>query len=72
MARFGIALIDLFCDLFGTKIICINENLEISEEEKLMNDFLALITSFTGKLHRRRRGKSTKKSKNTKKSGRIK
>ena len=58
IARFGTALIDLFCSIFGTKTICINENPKISKEEQLMNDFLVLITSFTGKLHRRRRGKN--------------
>ena len=55
IARFGRGLIEFMCDLSGTKVIPIKQTANVGEEEQLVNDVLALMTSFTGKLHRRRR-----------------
>lgn len=57
LARFGIRVIQSYCHAFSSKLIHINMKKKKSVEEGLVEDMIALVTSFAGKLHRRRRGK---------------
>ncbi len=61
LARFGIGLIELLCEFFGSSVICIQGpnlrgNGELAADQQLVDDVLALLTSFAGKTHPRRRG----------------
>ncbi len=55
LARFGIALIRQFCELFGTKLVSIHQKEDRPVEQVLVEDVIAIMTSYAGKLHRRRR-----------------
>jgi len=57
LARFGTKVIKHYCQTFSTNIIAIHRRLQTTKEEKLVEDMIALITSFAGRLHRQRRGK---------------
>ena len=60
LARFGTTLMSHYCKTFGTKIISLSTPLEQTVETQLVDDVLALVTSFAGKLHRQRRKKKKK------------
>ena len=67
LARFGTGLITAICNIYSIKIIYTNSHSDvISNEEKLTQDFIAILTSFAGKLHRQRRGRYTKTNSNHK------
>lgn len=70
LARFGCELIETFCNMFSTKVLSIHflqsddggdqgrvKKKKKSMESQLVEDVIALLTSFAGKLHRQRRGK---------------
>ena len=58
LARFGTEVIKTLCELYDTKVIITSENdTHVSLDEQLATDVIAVITSFAGKLYRRRRGK---------------
>jgi len=57
LARFGTHSYEEIFRSLQIPIICIREDSDCSLETKLVNDVIALITSFAGKLHRSRRGK---------------
>lgn len=57
IARFGTTLISHYCETFGTTIIPVYTPLGQTVEAQLVDDVLALVTSFAGKLHRQRRKK---------------
>ena len=60
LARFGTKLLETICDVFSAQIIIIHKNKNQSTiQEQLVEDVLAVLTSFAGKLHRSRRGKQT-------------
>ena len=62
LARFGTEVIKTLCELYDTKVIITNKNdTSLSLDEQLATDVIAVITSFAGKLYRRRRGKYAKK-----------
>jgi len=56
-ARFGTYSYEEIFHTLNIDIICIREEIESPLETRLVNDVIALITSFAGKLHRSRRGK---------------
>ncbi|MHA1347276.1 MAG: IS607 family transposase [Candidatus Heimdallarchaeaceae archaeon] len=58
LARFGTKVIKHYCQTFSTNIITMHRQLQTTKEEKLVEDMIALITSFAGRLHRQRRGKA--------------
>ncbi len=61
LARFGTGLIATICKLYSIEIIYTKQHEHlISNEEKITQDFIAILTSFAGKLHRQRRGRYTK------------
>ena len=57
MARFGTRLIEEFCGIYDVKLVE-TLNRTQSEEEKLAQSIIAILTSFSGKLYRSRRGKN--------------
>ena len=61
IARFGTKVINQFCKTFETRIISMYQQQEEGEEKKLVEDMIALVTSFAGRLHRQRRGKAPPK-----------
>ena len=58
LARFGTEVIKQYCHTFATKIYAIHQPEGNSGEGKLVEDMIALVTSFAGRLHRQRRGKA--------------
>lgn len=58
LARFGTKVIKHYCQTFSTNIIAMHKQLQTTKEEKLIEDMIALVTSFAGRLHRQRRGKA--------------
>lgn len=62
LARFGIKLLETICTYFSAKIVVTQQQQQqqqqtISLEEQVVQDVIALVTSFAGKLHRARRGR---------------
>ncbi len=51
-------MIEQYCQTFETQIISIHQQIQSSQETKLVEDMIALVTSFAGRLHRQRRGKA--------------
>ncbi len=58
IARFGTKVINQFCQTFETKVISLYRPKEQAAKSKLVEDMIALVTSFAGRLHRQRRGKA--------------
>ena len=56
VARFGTRLLEQFCSIYEVKLVE-TQIKEISEEEKLAHSIIAILTSFSGKLYRSRRGR---------------
>ena len=60
LARFGLQLIATIGSLFGTEIVITHQQWSQKKlNEQLVEDVLAVLTSFAGKLHRSRRGIQT-------------
>ncbi len=58
LARFGTTLIKTICEIFGIKLIFVKkQDQQASLNDQLVTDVIAVITSFAGKIHRRRRGR---------------
>ena len=55
LTRFGYEYIKCICDMFGCEIIILNESDD--EKEKIMEDFISIITSFCAKIYGQRRSK---------------
>ncbi len=61
LTNFGTKLLETICSLFSAQIIIThNDKQQQSLQEQLVEDVLAVLTSFAGKLYRSRRGKQTK------------
>ncbi|MHA2368934.1 MAG: IS607 family transposase [Candidatus Hodarchaeales archaeon] len=57
LARFGIKLLETICTYFSVQIVVTQQQRPpVSLEEQVVQDVIALITAFAGKLHRARRG----------------
>lgn len=59
LSRFGITLLETVCSLFSTKIITTHEIVKEkqSNNQELVDNIVAILYSFSGKLYRARRGK---------------
>jgi len=68
LTRFGFSYLETFCQYFGVTIISIaeDEKQEKSMEQELAEDLVAIITSFSGRMHGLRSSKTRKKKKLTK------
>ena len=60
LTRFGFPFIQNFCSLFGVHIIEIEQSSTKSAQQRLINDMMALIACFSGKLYGMRSAKSRK------------
>ena len=60
LTRFGFTYLETFCQYFGTQIIPISNKAERSMEEELVEDLVAIVTSFSGRLHGMRNSKKRK------------
>ena len=59
LSRFGCNVIKLFLNCFSCKLIYVKETAEKELEEELVEGVIAVITSYAGRFHRKRRGKLT-------------
>ncbi|MFQ5976552.1 MAG: IS607 family transposase [Candidatus Heimdallarchaeota archaeon] len=58
LARFGLKLLETICTYFSAQIVVTQQNRQTSSlEEQVVQDVIALVTSFAGKIHRARRGR---------------
>lgn len=58
LARFGVRLLQVWCEVLGVRLVFTQQkDTEQPFENQLTSDVIALVTSFAGKVHRRRRGK---------------
>jgi len=60
LLRFGAELVFSLCELQGVEIIVINQSVDQSPEEDLVQDVLEVITVFSAKLHSLRSRKNVK------------
>jgi len=56
VARFRTRLLEEFCTIYDVELVE-TQIKEISEEEKLAHSLIAILTSFSAKLYRSRRGR---------------
>ena len=63
LSRFGVGIIEAFCNEFNTKLIIIDQP-EQTYETKLMYDLMSLLTTFSGSIHGRRSHKNKIKTVN--------
>lgn len=63
LARFGLKLLETICTYFSAQIVVTQQQRQPSSlEEQVVQDVIALVTSFAGKLHRARRGQLVRKT----------
>ncbi|MDG6988753.1 MAG: IS607 family transposase [Nitrososphaerota archaeon] len=60
LARFGFDLLSWVCAKYGTEIVVVNSKTAISPQEELVQDLIAIITSFSAKLYGLRSHKTKK------------
>lgn len=58
LVRFGFDCMKVFFNSYGVEIECVEETLPKSFESELVEDVMSLMTSFTAKLHSRRKRQS--------------
>jgi predicted site-specific integrase-resolvase len=51
LARFGFDLLRWICSKHGTEIVVVNGKEAIPSQEELVQDLIAIITSFSAKLY---------------------
>jgi predicted site-specific integrase-resolvase len=60
LTRFQYNLIEKFFNSYGVEIEKVENNIDVSEEEELVNDIMMLMASFSGKLYGKRSAKRRK------------
>jgi len=60
LARFGFDLLSWVCGKYGTEIVVVNSKDASSPQEELVQDLIAVITSFSAKLYGLRSHKTRK------------
>jgi putative resolvase len=60
LARFGFDLLSWVCGKYGTEIVVVNSEDASSPQEELVQDLIAIITSFSAKLYGLRSHKTRK------------
>ena len=65
LTRFGFEYLEDYFARFGVKITCIRKKENLSVQQEMTDDLIAIITSFSGKIHGLRAHKN-KKAKITK------
>jgi predicted site-specific integrase-resolvase len=67
LTRFGFEYLESFFDSFGVKIINLNAQEDKSIQEEMVEDLIAIVASFSGRIHGMRSHKKTKERKAKKK-----
>ena len=69
LTRFGFEYLEHFCQQFATEIVIISQDkkVERSMEQELVEDLVAIISSFSGRMHGMRSTKKRKKKLKVKK-----
>jgi len=60
LTRFGFDYLDAFFNSHGTNLQVINKKIDVSMQEELVQDLIAIITSFSGRVHGMRSHKKKK------------
>lgn len=60
LARFRFDVLSWTCSQYGTEIVVVNWRKGITPHEELVQDLIAIITSFSGKIDRSRNHKTKK------------
>ena len=63
LTRFGYNYLEKYLSEFNIKIICVNRLDDKTPESELVEDLVAIVHSFSGKLYRMRRTEKAKKEK---------
>jgi putative resolvase len=59
LARFGFEYLAFLCHSYGVEIVVLNQQEEVSPEQELVEDMLAIVTSLAGRLYGLRSGKTS-------------
>lgn len=62
LTRFGFDYLDAYFKSHGTELIVLNKKAGMSMQEELVQDLIAIITSFSGRVHGLRSHQKKKKS----------
>jgi excisionase family DNA binding protein len=63
LTRFGFEYLKWYFGSYGVTIHCLEENEQKSVQDEMVDDLIAIITSFSGKIHGMRSGKKKKEMK---------
>jgi predicted site-specific integrase-resolvase len=66
LTRFGFEYLGDYFSQFGVKIISLNNKTEQSIQQEMIDDLIAIVTSFSGRIHGQRAHKNRKKKKEKK------
>ena len=69
LSRFGQSVLEAYCRSFSVRLVALQERESQSSDKRLVEDMIALLTSFAGRLHRSRRGSKSTKSTKSRKTG---
>jgi len=61
LTRFGFEYLEYFFNCYGVEIVILNQREEVSVQQEMIDDLIALVTSFSGKMHGMRSWKNKKK-----------
>jgi len=64
LTRFGYKYLEKYLSEFNVKIICVNKLDDKTPESELVEDLVAIVHSFSGKLYRMRRTEKKEKIEN--------
>ena len=67
LTRFGFEYLESFFDSFGVKITNLAAQEDKSIQEEMVEDLIAIVASFSGRIHGMRSRKKHRKHKKTKK-----
>lgn len=60
LTRFGYEYLEDFFNSYGVEIVVLNKREEVSVQQEMIDDLIALVTSFSGKMHGMRSWKNKK------------
>ena len=60
LSRFGLTYLKRLLSKDGVELVILNDTVKYSLEDELLNDFMSLLASFSGKFYRLRSKKAQK------------
>ena len=57
IARYGFELFKSFCESYGVEVVILKEGVKKEFEEEMVEDMIAIVTSFSARMYGRRGGK---------------